>query len=257
MKDLRGCAWRMFMKIDTVLHVQQYRKIFSVAIPTVFPLVVILIGFGLWQALTRTKNVPVSGSGTTWLVIIVLLMLWLLGIVVLAYKGAYKARLTIPLSVLISPAIGLFLLTKLPHVRDILLATPVSWLVGLMAIRLIGGIFLVAWASGEVKKSLFNVTAGSLDIFIGVTALPVAWWLSTGSHTAVVAGIIWNVIGILDFVLALVIAAVSPGAGPIYMVSLDTPTISVLKPTIIGIVAFGVPLAIMVHILSLWQLLGR
>jgi len=38
------------------------------------------------------------------------------------------------------------------------------------------------------------------------------------------------------------------------MVKLNTSIVAARKPTILGIVTWGVPLAIMVHVLSLWQL---
>jgi len=40
------------------------------------------------------------------------------------------------------------------------------------------------------------------------------------------------------------------------MLALNTPIVTALKPTIRGIVMFGVPLAIMIHILSLLQLVA-
>src|SRR5262249_20663336 len=110
--------------------------------------------------------------------------------------------------------------------------------------------------SGEVAAPWFNLEAGSLDVIVGVTALPVAWWVSSGSSLALAVGIAWNVLGLLDFALALAISALVKRAGPTYMVSLTTPVVASLKPTILAIVAWGVPLAIMVHLLSLWQLLG-
>ena len=119
-----------------------------------------------------------------------------------------------------------------------------------------GAIFLVAWASGEVAVPWFNVEAGTLDVIVGAAALPVAWWVSSGSPIALAIGVAWNLLGLLDFALAIGISATVKGAGTTYMVSLNTPVVAALKPTILGIVTWAVPLVIMVHILSLWQLLG-
>jgi len=66
--------------------------------------------------------------------------------------------------------------------------------------------------------------------------------------------VVWNLIGLLDFAGAVVIAVVVRGSGPSYMVSLDAPVVGALRPTIYAITTWGVPLAIIVHILSLWQL---
>src|SRR5262249_29878288 len=131
---------------------------------------------------------------------------------------------------------------------------PRSWLIGLMVVRIAGGAFLVGVAKGEVTTPWFAAWAGGLDLLVGVTALPLAWWVSSGAPVALAAAIAWNVIGLVDFVVGIAISRIVPGSGPSYMVSLNTPVMGVLRPTIYGIVTWGVPVAIIVHILSLWQL---
>src|SRR5262249_13508110 len=42
-------------------------------------------------------------------------------------------------------------------------------------------------------------------VFVGVTALPLAWLVSSGSPLAVAAAIAWNAIGLLDFVVAIAV----------------------------------------------------
>ena len=125
-----------------------------------------------------------------------------------------------------------------------------------MVIRVMGAAFLFAWASGEMKQARFVFTAGFLDILIGITALPVAWLVTTGSPSGLIVGVVWNVLGLFDFLLAILLAATSPTAGPNYMVTLETPVMAAIRPLVFGIISFGVPLAILVHVLSLWQLLG-
>jgi hypothetical protein len=95
-----------------------------------------------------------------------------------------------------------------------------------------------------------------MDLFVGLTALPLAWWVSTGSPSAPAVAVAWNLVGLLDFAVAIVISRRSPGAGTGYIVSSDTPVAGALRPTFLGIVTFAVPLTIMIHVLSLWQLLA-
>jgi len=47
-----------------------------------------------------------------------------------------------------------------------------------------------------------------------------------------------------------------PGSGPAYPVSLNTPVMGALKHTIYGVVTWGILVAIIVHVLSQWQLLA-
>jgi hypothetical protein len=93
-------------------------------------------------------------------------------------------------------------------------------------------------------------------VFVGVTALPLAGWVASGSSVALGAAVAWNVIGLVDFVVGILIARIVPGSGPAHLVSLNSPVMGALTPTIYGIVTWGVPVAIIVHILSLWQLLA-
>lgn len=233
------------------------RKLVSRIRLAVFPMIVVLIAIGLWLALVRTSTMSDSERVRTWMVIVALLAVWLIVIAVLARLGVYSGAFAVPLVVLLSPALGLFLFTRVPHGSEVLHSTPMPWLIGFMVYRLLGGlVWLRVLRSREVAKPWFNISAGSLDLIIGATAIPVAFLVSTGSSVGLVIGVTWNVVGLLDFVIAIVLARIH-GGGPQDMLSLRTPIVNSLRPSITGIVAFAVPIAIMVHILSLWQLLAR
>ncbi len=229
-------------------------EIAAAFLPGVFPLLVVAIGLGLWLALARLSAASASERVATWLAIVVPLALWLLLVWALARAGAYKGPLAVALGALLPPIIGLVFLTRLPQLPQLLDATPRAWLIGVMVIRVVGGVFLVAWASGEVAKPWFNLEAGSLDVLVAASALPVAWWVASGSPIALAVGVGWNLIGLLDFALAIGLARL--GGGPGDMLALNTPIVNALKPTIRGIVTFAMPLGIMLHTLSLWQLVA-
>ena len=219
-----------------------------------FPLLVVGIGLGLWLALARTSDISPTERVSTWLLIALPLALWLLVVSSLARFGAHGRPLAIPVGVLLPVVVGMLLLTRLPHLPQMLSATPRSWLIGSMVVRLVGGVFLLAWISGEVPKPWFNAWAGTMDVIVGATAIPLAWWVASGSTIAPAIAIAWNAIGLLDFAVAIAISRRFPTAGPGYMVWLDAPVVAALKPTIFGIITWGVPVAIMIHVLSLWQL---
>jgi hypothetical protein len=213
-------------------------------LPAVFPLLVAAIGLGLWLALASLTTISTSAQLATWLLIIVPLALWLVVVTALVRTRVYAHASAIPLGVLLPPVIGTVLLTRLPLFPQIMSVTPPAWLIGSMLVRVVGGIFLIAAASGELRKPSFNRSAGALDILIGTTALPVALLVSSGSAAAVPVAIGWNALGLFDFALAMVLARF--GSGPRDMLLLETPVVSTLKPTIAGIVMFGVPLAIII-----------
>jgi len=224
----------------------------------VFPLLLAAISLVVWAGLGRTTVVSSGERLATWSLATVALAVWLVGVSVLDRVGVYRrAPIAVPLGVPILAAIGLYLLTRLPHMAQVLEAMPASWLIATMAVRVAGGSFLVAVARGEVAKPWFAIWAGGLDLFVGVTAVPLAWWVSTGSSDALAAAVAWNVIGLLDFAFGIVISRLVPGSGPAYMVSLSTPLMRALRPTVFWIITWGVPVAVIVHILSLWQLIGH
>ena len=257
MDDQQTRGWRLFVEKDgPTLRLRPGSRLLTTILPAVFPLLVVMIGIGLWLGLGRTSAIPTAERLSTWLLITVPLALWLLVVSLLPRAGVYRAPLAIPAGVLLSPAVGLLLLTRLPHLPQLLDATPKSWLIGTMVVRLVGGGFLAAWASREVPKPWFVVWAGSVDVFVGATALPLGWWVSSASPVAVAIAVAWNLIGLLDFAVAMVISRRFPSAGPGYLVSSNTPILTALKPTALGIFTWGVPLAIMIHVLSLWQLLA-
>jgi hypothetical protein len=222
------------------------------SLPAVFPLLVAAIGLGLWLDLASLTTISTPERLATWLAIIVPLALWLVAVRAGAGTRVYGHPLAIPLGVLLPPVIALALLTRLPLFPQLMAFTPPAWLIGSMLVRVVGGIFLIAAASGELRRPLFNWSAGALDIAIGVTALPVAFWVSSASAAAVPVAIGWNALGLFDFALAIVLARL--GSGPRDMLLLETPVVGTLKPTIAGIVTFAVPLAVIIHILSIWQL---
>ena len=230
-------------------------RLAAALLPLVFPLLVAAIGLGLWLDLTSLATTSAPDQLVTWLMIMVPLALWLLAVWALAKTRAYAHPLAIPSGVLLPPLVAIVLLTRLPLFPVLMSVTPPAWLIGSMLVRVVGGIFLIAAASGVLRRPLFNWSAGALDILIGVTALPVAIWVSSGSLLAVPVAIGWNAVGLFDFAVAMVLARF--GSGPRDMLLLETPTVRTLKPTIAGIVTFAVPLAIIIHILSVWQLGDR
>lgn len=62
----------------------------------------------------------------------------------------------------------------LPSVRNAMTVTPLPALIGVHAIRLLGILFLVLYAGGRLPAP-FAPSAGWGDVFIGATALPLAW----------------------------------------------------------------------------------
>lgn len=100
------------------------------------------------------------------------------------------------------------------RVRATLLALPAPLLIGLNAVRILPGVFILLLASQGKLSGPFPQSAGWGDIIVGVTALPlmlVAARNLAGSRHALLA---WNIVGTFDLVEAVVLAVLSAPGSP-------------------------------------------
>jgi hypothetical protein len=211
---------------------------------------------GLWLGLART-DFDVATRIKVWLVIAAAFTAWLALVWWLAIDGAFRPRPgrgvpAIPIAIFLPVLLGLPLLLRSKRVAAILDATPAYWLVGLQAYRVFGGIFLVAWSRGDLSGT-FALPAGNGDVLIGLLALPVAYLLYSGAAGGRTAAIAWNVLGLVDFAIAIGIGILS-APGPLQLIIPDRPNAQLGNFPTVMIPAFAVPSSILLHALSLRQL---
>ena len=129
----------------------------------------IVVGFlSLTMAMTTRGRVAVLLALGAWFALV--LAIGATGALSPALGGAPALGLTVVLP--IAALVGAYF--ALPSVRNAMAQTPLPALVALHAIRLLGFTFLVLYASGRLPAP-FAPSAGGGDMFIGATALPVAW----------------------------------------------------------------------------------
>ena len=93
------------------------------------------------------------------------------------------------------------------RVRATLLAVPTELLIGLNAIRVFGGFFVVLAAVGRLSGP-FPYFAGWGDVIVGLTAIPLAMRAARGSASpAAIFG--WNAFGALDLITAVTLGTLS------------------------------------------------
>ena len=131
-------------------------------------------------------------------------------------------------------------------------ATPLSWLVGIQAYRVVGAMFLVLWGMGRLP-GVFALPAGIGDVTVGVLAVVIAARLGAGRPSARAAVFGWNIFGLLDFVVALATGFLT-SPGPLQLLSLDRPNLLATAYPLAMIPTFLVPLSIILHGISLWKL---
>ena len=143
--------------------------------------------------------------------------LWIGLAVALATTGIYAATAT-PL-----PVVGV--MAGLPviavggaallfaRVREALLALPVTLLVGLNTIRIVGGFMMLA-LQGRLSGP-FPQAAGWGDVIVGLTAIPLTVAAARNLSANRGAVLAWNIFGTLDLVTAVLLGVASAPGSPI------------------------------------------
>jgi hypothetical protein len=216
-----------------------------------------LIALGLWLGLEST-DLTLDQRRTTWLALMIPYTLWM----AIAWNGAINGvfrtgtRLpSLPLAIFLPVIIAAPLLLWSKRVGQVLDAMPASWLVALQLYRLFGSWALAAALRGALP-GVFGVPAGIGDTLTGLFAVPAAIAAATGTAQGRRAAIAWNILGLADFTVAIILGAIT-SPGPFQLIVPDQPSIGagaypgVLTP------AFVVPTSILLHTLSLRQLRRR
>lgn len=213
---------------------------------------------GTWAVLSRT-SLSASERIETWLAIAVPLTLWhgAAWVIVaegLLLPGAVSIPL-LPLMIVVPTAIVITLLLRSGRIGMLLDAMPASWLVGLQAYRVIGGVFFASWLAGTAP-GIFALPAGTGDVITGLMALPTALVLASGRPGSTKVALFWNLFGIADLVVAVTLGALTT-PGPLQQLALDHPNLTTGTYPSAIIPAFTVPTSLVLHALSLRQLLRR
>jgi hypothetical protein len=217
-----------------------------------------LMALGLWLGLERTDLTP-GQRRTTWLAIMVPVTLWAALAWTAAINGVFRTGVSplplLPLAIFLPVIIGTPLLLLSKRVGQLLDVMPTTWLVALQIYRAFGSQWLVYWLLG-LLPGLWALPAGTGDVLTGLFAVPAAIALATGATEGRRAAMLWNIFGIADLVVAIALGMIiSPG--PFQLIVSNGPSIgldgypNVLTP------GFVVPGSILLHALSLRQLIRR
>ena len=228
--------------------------------PVPVRLVVLLVSsavllYGLWRALARADFSP-GTRVAAWVAVALVLTIWIAATWTLAAKGIFQRDIgkvpLLPFAIVLPILLGVFVLTRWRAVGSLLDATPASWLVGLQVYRVLGAGFLVYWIHGTIPAA-FALPAGLGDVLTGLLALPAALWVASGSPIGRRIGIRWNVLGLIDFAVAVTMGMLT-SPGPTHLLALDHPNTQIATFPTAMVPAFIVPFSTFLHVLSLRQL---
>jgi hypothetical protein len=196
----------------------------------------------------HTATRVAAGAGIVW-------GAWVLASTLLANADVYRFQPTkvapwIAVAMIV-PLGAALLSTRVRLVSRILAQPDALWRLTMPQLfRPVGVTFLVAMALGYLP-AVFAIPAGLGDIAIGAEAAFVARNLRRGVANR---RVVWfNVLGLVDLVVALAIGVTAaPGLARLLVVSPSTEAISLLPLVLIPTTV--VPLAVALHLLSLWKL---
>jgi hypothetical protein len=221
------------------------------------PLLVATVLFGLWHALARAK-VGARRRLLTWGTVASVLIVWVTLVWTLAARGVlapvagaqvYSAGMIVAPTVVLV-AVALTLLTRSATVTAAIDAAPLWWLVAYQAYRVAGFVFVRLWSQG-LLPGYFALPAGIGDALTGAfSVLVVAAFLRNWSSARALAYAV-NIFGMVDLLNAISIGVLST------IVSSATQISPMLLYPLVIVPSFGVPLAFIIHSLSIWQLRRR
>jgi hypothetical protein len=219
-----------------------------------------LVAAGLWIGLERADLTP-DQRRTTWLAVVIPYTLWFAVAWSASINGVFRVDASpssvplLPLAIFVPVLIGAPMLLSSTRIGRALDATPTSWLVAVQLYRVLGSWALAAWLRGQMPGA-FALPAGIGDVLTGVLALPIAIAVATGTAEGRKAAILWNVFGLADFAVAVTMGVIT-SAGPLQLIFPKVPSIGAGAYPDVLTPAFVVPSSILLHVLSLRQLVRR
>ncbi len=198
-----------------------------------------------WPEPDRTKTIRWST---------IVLIGWFLFSLALGLAGAYEAGAeripTIQYGIAIPILIGAWLIWRSPTVRRMIDIVPQPWIVGVQLYRVLGAIFLILYAAGQMP-GLFAWPAAIGDITVGLLApiVALAYARDPIRNATLVRG--WNVFGILDLVVAVTTGFIT---SPSALFTYEPPNELISVFPLVLVPVYLVPLAILLHLASLVKL---
>lgn len=200
-----------------------------------------------WPAAERTSILRNAG---------IVLIAWFGVALALAWRGFFEGASdripTIELGIFLPILIGAIALARSTTLRRVVAAIPQAWIVGVQVYRTLGAVFLTLLAIGQLPAA-FAVPAGAGDVLVGLLAPFVALAIARDWKRASVLVLAWNILGLLDLVSAIGTGFMT-SPSPAQLLSFDAPNYLISAFPLVMIPVFGVPLSVLLHLVSLMKL---
>jgi hypothetical protein len=217
-----------------------------------------LIALGLWLGLEAANLTP-GQRRATWLAVMVPVTLWAAVAWTAAINGVFRTGFSslplLPAAIFLPVIVGVPLLVLSKRVGQVLDAMPETWLVALQVYRILGVQWLAYWMRG-LLPTVFAWPAGMGDVLTGLFALQAAIAVAADTAWGRRVAIYWNIFGLADFVIAITLGMIA-SPGQFQLIVPDVSGVGVDAFPNVLTPAFVVPSSILLHVLSIRQLLRR
>ncbi len=170
----------------------------------------------------------------------------------LGYNGVISNTSILPPGIfyLLVPIVLMVMIMASSNVgKSIAQSFPIWMLMGMESFRVVVEVFLhQLWQYGQVPKML-TYEGANFDILIGISA-PVAAWLFASGRISNRVALTWNAIGLL-MLANVVVRAILTSPGPLHFISTEVPNVSIGTFPFTYIPGLMVPLALVLHVLSI------
>jgi hypothetical protein len=168
------------------------------------------------------------------------------------YHGASRRFPTIEFGIFIPVLAGCLMIWRWSALSRLIDAVPREWVIAVQFYRVEGVTFLILYAS-NLLPGLFALPAGAGDVAVGLSALVIGISVSAGAQLRARTVLRWNLLGIADLVVALATGFLT-SPSPLQRFAFDRPNDLISLFPLVLIPTFLVPLALVLHIISLVQL---
>jgi len=228
----------------------------ALAIPTLLTNSVVLSSFAflvlVWLMFHKSAKKLGNGRWKFSLFTAIVLVGWFSLVFVLGRMGFFALNPLVAPYILIGFIVLFGILQKVyisSRVGNVADAIYVPWIIGIQTYRIVGVGFFILYARG-VLPGAFAFPAGIGDILVGITAPFVAVFYYLKKSFSLRLAIIWNIIGIIDLVVAIGVGILGyPRPLQVLPLKPSTDPFSLFPLVLISL--FAVPLALLLHFLSL------
>lgn len=220
----------------------------------------LLAAIGLTACAAIAISVLAMGFGTDTVArvrIALGLVLWFIFVTLMAATEVltYRHGIGVPglgVAVILPIVLLSIVVLRSPSLQQALRTIPLSTLIGVNAIRILGVTFLILYAAGRLPAP-FAPVAGWGDIVVGLAAVPVAWLVYKKGAGARAVVLIWNTFGLLDLVAAVGLGAIS-SPGPLRLIFAEPGSAIMTTLPWLLIPGFLVPLLASTHLAVFYRL---